>query len=236
MALATSASLLAGCGGATTKDSGPSRAASPSRTASAAATSGAGSSADPSASASPRPAGPAGDLLGADQLPAFGAVSTWTIGSTAPAGPAPFGACQEYDFATIGATSALVRSYTAVDGPDATAAAERVVSFPDATNAARAAKVLESFRATCAKRLRGQLPHLAVSTARAVPVPSGTASSYTVSWSPADGSSAHHTEEIGTVVLGSTIAVITLESDTAPAGGGSDPMRHTLAAAAQLLG
>lgn len=232
---------VAGCGGTAVKSTGDSTPAgqlsssatpvSPRPSTPATSTTGAAP-----ATGSATPAGLTGHLIAAAQVPAFGGVDGWTVQATGPAGPEPFGACQEYDFATIGATSALVRSYTAVDGPDATAAAERVVSFPDATNAARAAKVLESFRATCAKRLRGQLPHLAVSTARAVPVPSGTASSYTVSWSPADGSSAHHTEEIGTVVLGSTIAVITLESDTAPAGGGSDPMRHTLAAAAQLLG
>jgi hypothetical protein len=171
--------------------------------------------------------------LGADQIPAFGGVTTWTIGATGPAGPEPYGACQEYDFATIGARSAVVRSYQAAGGHSSTTAAERVVAFPDATNAARAAKVLASFRDRCQRRLKGQLAGLRVTAARHVDVEDGTASAYTATWRSNDGSGGTHTQEVGTVLRGKLIAVVTLEGDT-PIG--FDPVAAALAAAAGLLG
>lgn len=234
------AGLLAGCGGsgpgaAPSSGTTPTTSPSSSTTPVAPLTPAPSSTPVASASASPRPAGLAGRLIGADQVPAFADVSSWTVQATGPAGPEPAGACQEYDFATIGARSAEVRSFApASGGQSSTAAAERVVAFPDATNAARALKVLESFRDRCQARVHAQLPGLRVGALRQVNVPAGTAWAYTATWRPTDGSAGTHTEEVGTVLRGKLIAVVTFEADTTPPR--QDPMPAALAAAAGLLG
>ena len=228
--------VLAGCGASASGDpsSGPSSPLTSASSSTTPVSPGPSGGAAPSASASPRPSGLAGRLLGADHIPGFGGVSAWTIQSTGPAGPEPSGVCQEYDFATIGARSAVVRSYLpAAGGHQSTTAAERVVAFPDATNTARAGKVLASFRDRCQARLKPQLTGLRVSPARQVSVEGGTASAYTATWHATDSSGGIHTQEVGTVLRGSLIAVVTLEADTSL---GSDPMPAALAAAARLLG
>lgn len=211
---------VAGCGGTAVKSTGDSTPAgqlsssatpvSPRPSTPATSTTGAAP-----ATGSATPAGLTGHLIAAAQVPAFGGVDGWTVQATGPAGPEPFGACQEYDFATIGARDAVVRAFDAAGGAGTTTAVERVVSFPDATNAARAAKVLDSFRARCQQRVAPQLPGLRVSQAHDVAVGSGaTASAYTVTWKP-QGGSAPHTQVIGTARHDDLIALVTLETDAA---------------------
>lgn len=242
------AALTAGCGGGAVRSTGHSspagplsssatpvspRPSTPSRSAGSTGSTGSTGTATPGTGPG-APGGLAAHLIGAGAVPAFGGVHTWTVQATGPAGPEPFGACQEYDFATIGAKDAVVRAFDPAGGPATTTAVERLVSFPDATNAARAAKVLDSFRARCQQRMAPQLPGLRVSQARDVSVGSdGSATAYTVTWKP-QGGSGTHTQVVGTVRRGDVIAVVTLETDAS--GGVADKaVEQVLGAAAHAL-
>lgn len=231
--------VMAGCGGSAVRSAGDSRPAGPLSSSATPVTprpstpAGSSSPASPSSTSATGSAGLAGHLVAAGDVPPFGGVTSWTVQATGPAGPEPYGACQEYDFATIGARDAVVRAFDPAGGPASTSAVERVVSFPDATNAARATKVLDSFRARCQQRVAAQLPGLRVSQAHDVPVGDGTATAYTVTWRP-QGGSGTHTQVIGTVRRDHLIAVVTLETD-ATSGVPDHAVESVLTAAAREL-
>lgn len=107
-------------------------------------------------------------LLDADRLPTVGG-RAWTVESDAPTGAV--GACQKTDLGTIGATTAVGRSFRAGDGVTAT---QVVARFADAKSAWRAQQVLVAWREDCESRVAGAR----VGPLRPVPVTSGTGDSY----------------------------------------------------------
>jgi hypothetical protein len=188
------------------------------------------------ASASPTPtpsttaaATPAAALLAAGELPQLNASSPWTEQRTGPAGTQPFGLCQKFDLLTIGAESAVQRTYTS--GSDT--AGQQVAQFPDAQNAVRAGKVIEAWHRDCAGRVKGT--SVKVRPITDVAVPSGKGWSYLVSY---ETKGTGHFHSLGVVVSGNRMALIRMDhagqDHDYPAG--QDPVDLAVKAVAARLG
>lgn len=177
-----------------------------------------------SAAASPQDA-----LLTAAELPQLNDTAAWTVRRTGPIGSDPFGRCQEFDLLSIGATTAVERSFTHEEDT----AAQVVAEFPDAQNATRAGKVLESWHRDCAERVRGR--NVTLSPITPVPVAAGTAWWYLLRHAtPQDG----HFHSFGVLRSGSRMTLVQMDHDGQDHNyeAGADPMELALRAAAGKLG
>lgn len=165
-------------------------------------------------------------LLPTADVPGLTPTWHWADGETGPAGTEAFGLCARVDLMSIGATEVVQRTYfPPVDTDDN--AAEQIAEFPDATNTARAIKVLQSWRTRCAsKTLRvGPL----------TPVEGGSWYLVTqTSKNPDDGLF----QAVGIATSGTRIAVLTMDKVAQdydyPAG--KEPMVAMVRAAADRLG
>lgn len=188
----------------------------------------------PTGSAAPStPSGPAGLLLPTSAVPGLNATWKWQDGETGTPGDEPFGLCQKTDLLSIGASSAVQRTYfPPVDTDDN--AAEQVAAFPDAKTAATAEKVLLSWRAKCAATIGTGKPKVGALTA--VPVSAGTGSWYLVSTRAAQAEETRF-HAFGIVRSGKRLAVLRIDSGgqdyNYPAG--QEPMVGMVEAAADLL-
>jgi hypothetical protein len=199
----------------------------------------------PSASATPRvsssapvadrPAGLRGLLLTADELPAMHGGTDWRVKRTAKEGDQPSGRCQLTSLTAIGATSALVRTFSSA-GSDDVGAAQVVAEFADAKSAWRSLEVLKSWRDKCAARLGAGSSVSSLATVGCSPATGhrylvGTPTSSTTSASKAF-------EGIGLVRRGSRISIVLFSahgsSYTYPVG--REPETRAVKAIAQLLG
>jgi hypothetical protein len=230
----TAALVLTGCGSSDTEaaaDPTPSQPTTPSSSVESPGPSASGSATPSTGAASTAPARPSDLLLGAAELPRLSPAAPWTQGPTGPADSEPVAACNRADLVSIGARSAVVRSYAA----DAAEAVEQVATFPDAMTTARASRVLASFRDTCASRVEG-LPQLTVGPSQPVGVVGGKAWWYLARWSPA-GTAGGHFQSVGVVVAGRSIALLVMDHEgqdhTYPPNG--DPMIAAVKAAAARL-
>jgi len=205
----------------------------------------------PSASATPRvsssapvvadrPAGLRGLLLTADELPAMHGGTDWRVERTTKEGDQPFGRCQLTSLTAIGATAALVRTFSSA-GPDDVGAAQVVAEFADPKSAWRSLEVLKSWRDKCAARLGAGSSVSSLATVGCSPATghryvvgtsmSGTTSSGTTSTGKAF-------EGIGLVRKASRISMVLFSahgsSYTYPAG--REPETRAVKVIAQLLG
>ncbi|MCZ4499560.1 MAG: hypothetical protein JWQ74_2113 [Marmoricola sp.] len=186
--------------------------------------------------AEPSPGAPvttADRLLPTDAVPGLNATWQWQDGVTGPAPTDPFGLCQKADLLSIGASSAVQRTYfPPVDTDDN--AAEQVADFPDAKTAVTAEKVLLSWRKKCAEEVVKATPRIGAVTA--VPVSAGTGSWYLVSVLR-KGEEETRFHAFGIVRSGKRIAVLRIDSGgqdyNYPAG--QEPMVGMVKAAAALL-
>jgi hypothetical protein len=189
-------------------------------------------SATPSTSASPSTAPastPEGALLTAAELPQVDATSAWSQGRTGPSSTRPFGLCQKFDLLTIGAESAVGRTF--VSG--AVTAGQQVAVFPDAQNAVRAGRVVEAWHRDCAGRVKGT--SVKVRPLGDVAVPRGRAWWYLVSYERA---ATGHFHSLGLVVSGRRLTLLRMDQagqdhDYDP---GADPMELAVKTAAAKLG
>ncbi len=187
----------------------------------------------PSASASPT-AGPATTpataLLTAAELPQLNETSTWTQGRTAPARARPFGLCQKFDLLTIGAESAVARSFTTSGG---STAGQQVAVFPDAQNTVRAGKVVEAWHRDCLQRIKQATPK--VGPISDVSVPRGKGWWYIASYERGDDG---HFHSLGVVVSGTRLTLVRMDHDGQDHNydRGMDPMELAVKAAAAKLG
>lgn len=187
-----SALVLGGCGSDDEPDAAPTQPTSPPATTgpSAEPTPAPSPSDTPSTEPTPKPGSHKTGLLGprartrvaeehllaADRLPAFGDDLTWTVRSTAaedPANAQAVGACQKTALSTIGAMSAVRRTFEA---PGGIAATQVVARFADSRSAWRAHGVLAAWRDDCEERL--DVPHAEVGPLEPVDVRAGTGESY----------------------------------------------------------
>jgi hypothetical protein len=228
---------LSGCGGGgspTAAETAQSPAApSPSR--STPATAEASPTDDPTATTGA--AGPAAltdRLLPTDQVPGLNASWRWQDGRTGPASGDPFGSCAKVDLGSIGATEVVERTYFPPDDSDDNAA-EQVAEFPDANTAGRAWAVLGSWHDKCTKAITGATA-VKVGPLQAVPVASGKARWYLLSWTP-DGEETGRFEAFGMVLAGTRIAVLRMDHSgpdhVYPAG--QDPMIGMVEGAASIV-
>jgi len=174
-------------------------------------------------------------LLPTGEVPGLNAQWQWQDGLTAMvASPTPFGFCAKADLASIGATDVVERSYYPPDDSDDNAA-EQIAEFPDTATAARAWAVLKSWHDTCARKRKNH-PGLKVSALTSVPVTTGNALWYLLSWMPGDDDTGRF-EAFGMVLSGTRIVQLTMDNSgqdyNYPAG--QEPMVGMLRAATGLL-
>jgi len=171
-----------------------------------------------------RPAGLRGMLLAPEELS-----GTWTITRTAREGDTGVGSCQVTPMVTIGALSALRRSYAS--GEDS--AVQVVAKFADTKSAWRSFEVLKSWREKCTARLvAGSI----VSTLASVTVSPAVGHRYLVT-QPVDAASKQY-ERVGLVRHGSYLSLIAFfhvgKAITYPVG--HEPESLAVKAIAPLLG
>lgn len=226
---------LSGCGGAgspTAAETAQSPAA-PAGSPSTPATTASGPTDSPTETAT-GPAALTDVLLPTDQVPGLNASWRWQDGQTGPASTDPFGSCARVDLGSIGATEVVERTYFPPDDSDDNAA-EQVAEFPDANTAGRAWAVLGSWHDTCAKAITGATG-VKVGPLQAVPVASGKARWYLLSWTP-DGEETGRFEAFGMVLAGTRIAVLRMDHSgpdhVYPAG--QDPMIGMVKGAASIV-
>ena len=174
-----------------------------------------------------RPSGLRGLLLTADELPAAHGVTGWRVEHTGKEGDAPFSSCQLTSLSTIGATSALVRTYDSAAGATA---AQLVARFADAKSAWRSLEVLKSWREKCASRLGSGS---SVSTLATVGVSPATGHRYLVS----TGATPKAFEGLGLVRRGELISLVLFTAQGSSYGypAGREPETLAVKAIAQLL-
>jgi hypothetical protein len=241
--------LLGGCGDASSTQadapessatSGAASSTAPTSDRSSPSTGSADESAVASASVSASPPTSPGPLLSAAELPGFNADYHWRPGGTTPREPsASFGTCQRFGLLAIGAERVVVRRYRPPADASTThdRAGELVATFPDAATARRAYAVLDSWRAGCADRLQ-RYRKREVGAVRDVPVGSGQAGWYLLTYGPVTGDpDARLFDAQGAALVGSRIALVSLvlagQDYDYPAG--REPMATALQRAARKI-
>jgi hypothetical protein len=174
---------------------------------------------------------PEAALLAAAEMPQLNDTSPWTEGRTDVASGRPFGLCQQFDALTIGAMSAVERTFAA--GKDT--AAIQVAEFPDAQNAVRASKVIEAWHGECAKQVKGR--SVQVRPITDVAVPRGKGWWYLVSYERGTVRSGHF-HSLGMVLSGTRMALIRMDHDGQDHNyePGMDPVELTVKAVSARLG
>lgn len=200
------------------------------------------STSTPTATVTVTPTGaptPEAALLAGADLPQLNSTSPWAQGRTGPAGPRPFGLCQKFDLLTIGAVTAVERTFTHIvhHGLGDTAvhdtAGQTVAEFPDAQNAVRASKVIEAWHRDCAKKVKGT--NVKVRPITDVSVPTGKGWWYLVSF---ERRGEGHFHSLGMVLSGTRMTLVRMDHDGQDHNyeSGQDPMELAVKAAAARLG
>ncbi len=145
---------------------------------------------------------PASHLLTADRMPSPDDETVWRITDRGPE-DAAVGACQKTDLETIGAISAVRRSFAS--GPDGPWATQVVAEFADAKSAWRAHEVLRAWQADCEERL--DFARTEVGPLRTVDVRAGTGEGYRTAYGPRSAGRGWATG-LGIVRRGSHLSVV----------------------------
>ena len=242
---AVSIITLAGCGAQTDNASGDSDAVrdDPSETTStsASAPTSEATESEPTAEVSateepsedPAPAGIEGRLLTAAELPGVNEQTEWTVEATGPQGDTPYGECQRFDFVSLGATEAVLRTFTS--NQDTVTAGQVVAEFADAKSAWRAHQVLKSWRSQCADRLKGK--QRTVGELTDVDVPAGVGQEYLLQYGD-QGADVQHFDGVGIARRGAFLSLVEIDMQgqdyNYPAG--ESPAARAVRAAVEKLG
>lgn len=221
------AAALAGCG----SEEKPGTPAEP-----APATTPARPTPTPTASAPPERFDTLADrLLDTDAVPGLNDEWEWRDGETGPADADAFGVCARFDLGSVGATDVVQRTWFAPDDSD-DSAAQQIAEFPDTATVARVAAVLATWHDKC----RGQVEGSRVKVGAVTPVPTSAAKGtwYLVSWLPAGSDDIGRFHAFGTVVEGTRITVLRMDSSGQDYNyaSGQEPMAAMVRAAAPRLG
>ena len=205
-----------------TEEPTTSPSASPSTTPTPSATS-------PSAPRSSAVPTPKAALLTAAEMPQLNSTSPWKVRRTGPASTRPFGLCQKFDLLSIGATSAVERTFT----HETDTAGQQVAEFADAQTAVRASKVVEAWHRDCAERVRGQ--NVRVRPITNVPVANGTGWNYLVSF---ERGGTGHFHSLGLALSGTRMTLLRMDHDGQDHNyePGKDPMELAVKAASARMG
>ncbi len=198
----------------------------PTTSASPSSTSSPSTSASPTSSAAPTPEAA---LLTAAEMPQLNSTSPWKVRRTGPAGMRPFGLCQKFDLVSIGADSAVERTFT----HETDTAGQQVAEFADAQTAVRASKVLEAWHRDCAGRVRGQ--NVRVRPITSVAVSNGTGWNYLVSF---ERRGTGHFHSLGLVLSGTRMSLLRMDHDGQDHNydPGKDPMELAVKEASARMG
>jgi len=193
-------------------------------------------SAEPTPSSSPSTTAlpdPQSALLTAAELPQLNDSSPWTQGRTGDPGTRPFGLCQQFDMLTIGALSAIERSFRSGPVTPKDTAGQLVAEFPDAQNAVRASKVIEAWHRECRSRVKGQ--NVKVRPITDVAVTGGTGWWYLVS---SERRGVGHFHSLGMVLSGTRMSLIRMDHDGQDHNyePGQDPLELAVRAVSARLG
>ncbi len=187
---------LAGCGGdardssgdTTADDPSASSESTPSETAPTETSEASETATDGTTGADPSPAGGlAARLLTADELPGVNDETSWTVDTTGAEDGRTTGACQRFDLVSLGASEAVVRTFTS--NQDTVEAAQVVARFADDKSAWRAHRVLTSWRKKCAEQVDAS--DVEVGELRALDVSVGNADAYVVRYGEAGAEDQH---------------------------------------------
>jgi hypothetical protein len=187
----------------------------------------------PASSAPPAPASPAATpeaaLLTAAEMPQLNSSSAWTERRTGPVSARPFGLCQKFDLLSVGAMTAVERTFT----HETDTAGQQVAEFPDAQTAVRAGKVVEAWHRDCASRVRGT--DVRVRPITDVPVAAGTGWWYLASF---ERRGTGHFHSLGMVLSGTRMTLLRMDHDGQDHNydPGQDPMQLAVATASAKLG
>lgn len=162
---------------------------------------------------------PASHLLTADRMPSPDGETVWRITDRAP-GDAAVGACQKTDLETIGAVSAVRRSFAS--GPDGPWATQVVAEFADAKSAWRAHEVLRAWQADCEERLG--FARTEVGPLRTVDVRAGAGEGYRTAYGPRSAGRGWATG-LGIVRRGSHLSVVEYRTAATDYPADPDPAR-----------
>jgi hypothetical protein len=116
----------------------------------------------------------------------------------------PFGVCQKVDLLSIGALSAVERTFT----HRTDTAGQQVAEFADAQTAVRASKVLEAWHRDCAGRVPGQ--NVRVRPITDVAVANGTGWTYLASF---ERRGTGHFHALGLVLSGTRMSLLRMDHD-----------------------
>jgi hypothetical protein len=162
---------------------------------------------------------PASHLLTAERMPSPDGETGWRIADRGPE-DAAVGACQKTDLETIGAVSAVRRSFaSSPDGPWFT---QVVAEFADAKSAWRAHEVLRAWQADCEERL--DFARTEVGPLRTVDVRAGTGEGYRTAYGPRAKGRGWATG-LGIVRRGSLLSVVEYRTTATDYPTGRDPAR-----------
>lgn len=117
-------------------------------------------------------------LLTEDEVGGANDQTVWTVDTTGPEDGATTGTCQRFDFGSLGANEAVVRTFTS--NQETVEATQVVAEFADAKSAWRAHQVLKKWRATCADQVDADVVN--VGSLLSLPAAVGHADSYVVSY------------------------------------------------------
>ena len=144
-------------------------------------------------------------LLSADELPGVNEVTEWDVVSTAGEDGASHGTCQKFSLVDIGATSSVVRSYSASGD---IVGVQVLGEFADAKSAWRAHQVVKTWAAECAEMLDAEVEKVGKLTA--VSVPGGKAEQQLLQYGDEDAE-AHTFAGVGIVRHGSYLSIVQID-------------------------
>lgn len=164
-------------------------------------------------------------LLTADRLPVRATGFSWRVVSNGPEDTARVGACQKTSLESIGAVSAVRRTYaatgTTTDAGNVTAT-QVVAGFADAKSAWRAHEVLSAWRADCEDRL--DYPRKDVSPMETVDLRTGTGGHYVAAYGARSPDTGRVTG-FGIVREGSYLSIVEVSTPTRDYPDTWDPAR-----------
>lgn len=162
-------------------------------------------------------------LLPVERMPALTDDFAWTIVDDSAEELQSVGACQKTSLESIGAVSALRRTFVPADGMEQDATATQVVArFADDKSAWRAHEVLKSWREDCEERL--DYPRKDVGPLRTVTVRVGTGDNYRAAYGPKSEDRAR-IAGFGIVRTGSFLAIVEVTTPVADYPSDRDPAR-----------
>lgn len=164
-------------------------------------------------------------LLTADRLPVRATGFDWRIVSSGPENTARVGACQKTSLETIGAVSAVRRTYAATSAATkagSVTATQVVAGFADAKSAWRAHEVLSAWRADCEQRL--DYPRKDVGPMETLELATGTGGHYVAAYGDRNPDTGRVTG-FGIVREGSYLSIVEISTPTRDYPTSWDPAR-----------